>query len=199
MEETNASTVTPTSQTTAENPVKETTTLTGSEQTDAANPVAKDEGTAKEGGETKPKVRTFTQEEVNQLVQDRLGKVYSKYGMKDADELDEAIGRSQSYEVTKERYESAVTEIADLKAQLAFLQNGIDPARYDDVKAYFKGKGLSIDTDSLKSEASTHLEWAMKKPETTTVAPLGSDKNGGSSDDGDKKYAAMFGLPGFVD
>ena len=143
--------------------------------------------------------KMFTQEEVNAIVQERLDKTYKKYGFEKADELDEAVGKSQSYEVMKERYGSTQGRLAELEAENALLKSHIDPSKYDDVRAYFKGKSLPIDADTLAKEAQGHPEWAQRIEPVTTVTPLGSDKDEGGDEDEDKKAAEMFGLAGFVD
>ena len=142
--------------------------------------------------------KRFTQEEVNAMIKERLGQTYSKYGFDKAEELDEAIGKSQSYAVMKERYSASQTQMAELRAENALVKSDVDPSKYDDIRAYFKGKSLSIDADTLANEVKGHPEWARKAEPSTTVSPLGGSRDEGGEDD-DKKAAEMFGLPGFVD
>lgn len=134
------------------------------------------------------KIKTFTQEQVNKIMRSRLERdrltLLNRYGVKDRDGLDSLIGKAQSYDVMKERYEAGKTEIASLKEQLAFKTNDINPAREDDIRAYFKGKGLEFNEEALVNELATHPEWKNvvqvdDKPKTTitTFGVEHRDKN----------------------
>ena len=127
--------------------------------------------------------KTFTQDDVNKFVRERLERdrqsFYKRYGVEDREGLDALIGKAQSYEIMDERYNNMLQENNGLKEELAFVKNNINPERYDDVKAYFKGKELKFDVNSLANELETHPEWlnvvkADDKPKTT-VKVVGTD------------------------
>lgn len=127
---------------------------------------------------------TFTQEQVNDLVRARLDRfekrLYKKYGVEDKKALEDLVGKGQSYDVVKERYESQKLENNSLKEKIAFLENNINPNRYEDVRAYFKGKEIEFNNDNLVNELSTHPEWlnqAEKKEPMTTIKVLGNDQS----------------------
>ena len=133
-----------------------------------------EEGTPNPTPAEKPK--TFTQEQVNKIMRSRLERdrlsFLNRYGVKDRDGLDSLIGRAQSYDIMKERYEASKTRIAELEERLAFMSNNINPDREDDIRAYFKGKGLEFNEDALVNELETHPEWRNivkvdDKPKTT--------------------------------
>lgn len=120
--------------------------------------------------------RTFTQEQVNKIMRSRLERdrlsLFGRYGVKDRDGLDDLIGKAQSYDVMKERYGASKARIAELEERLAFVDNGINPDREDDIRAYFKGKGIGFSGEALARELSTHPEWRKAvmqddKPKTT--------------------------------
>jgi hypothetical protein len=135
--------------------------------------------------ESQPKqetvAKTFTQEQVNKIMRSRLERdrlsFFNRYGVKDRDGLDSLIGKAQSYDVMKERYDAQKTRIAELEERLAFMSNGIDPTREDDIRAYFKGKGLEFNEEALVNELETHPEWkkVVQVDDTpkTTIRQLG--------------------------
>lgn len=127
--------------------------------------------------------KTFTQKQVNDLIKARLERransLFKRYGVANSGELDELIGKSQSYDVMKERYGALKDENSQLKERLAFLSNGINPEREDDVRAHFKGKGIDFNEESLKAELQTHPEWLKIVEDDptpkTTITKLGFD------------------------
>lgn len=138
------------------------------------NPKSVEEG--KPNPTADEKLKTFTQEQVNKIMRSRLERdrasFLNRYGVKDRDGLDSLIGKSQSYDIMKERYEAGKTRIAELEEKLAFMSNNINPDREDDIRAYFKGKGLEFNEETLVNELETHPEWRKvvqvdDKPKTT--------------------------------
>lgn len=138
-----------------------------------------------------PTARSFTQQEVNDLIKSRLGKsqtrLFARYGVADQRALDDLISRAQSYSAVKQMYDELQSEHARLSEDHAFMTNGVDPSRYDDVRAYFKGKGIDFGADRLAEELKTHPEWlgAGKRPTapTTTITPLGVEANSPKAED----------------
>ena len=132
--------------------------------------------------ETKTSEGNFTQEQVNDIVRARLersqARIFNRYGVKNKTELDELIGKAQSYQVMYERYGLMKDELSNLKQEIAFLKNNINPERKDDIMAYFKGKGIEFSNDNLVNELATHPEWlnpvqVNDKP-ITTIQTLGN-------------------------
>lgn len=125
------------------------------------------------------KAKSFTQEMLDGIVRSRLERdrkaTFKRYGVEDRDGLDALIGKSQSYDVMKERYEKIKGENSSLLEKMAFMSNNINPAREDDVRAYFKGKGIEFNETNLINELVTHPEWLNVKevneaPQTTIKA-----------------------------
>jgi hypothetical protein len=142
--------------------------------------------------------KTFAQSQVNEIVRERINGLYSHYGAKGKKELDEMVGKSQSFDVMKEKYEGIISENSNLKERLEFLNNNIEPAKYDDVKAYFKGKELEFNDENLKKELATHPEWVIKKVasgvSTTTITPLGNEKHDNKPENEEEKMSRIFGI-----
>ena len=144
------------------------------------------DGAEKKDGEGTPKPessgkKSFTQEMVDEIVRNRLERdrkaTFKRYGVEDRDGLDSLVGKSQSYDVMRERYEATKVENASLREKMAFMANNINPAREDDVRAYFKGKGIEFNETNLINELATHPEWLNavehKGSPQTTIRSLG--------------------------
>ena len=149
------------------------------------------------------KPKTFTQEQVNKIMRSRLERdrlsFLNRYGVKDRDGLDSLIGKAQSYDIMKERYIASKTKISELEERLAFMSNGINPDREDDIRAYFKGKGLEFNEEALINALETHPEWRKvvesdNKPKTT-IEVFGVDhKDRNIPETETEKMNRIFGL-----
>lgn len=124
--------------------------------------------------------RTFTRDEVTTILKKRLDRyqksVYSKYGVEDSAGLDSLFEKAKTYDdVVKARDEALET--------VAFMRNNINQDKIDDIRTYFKGKGLQFTEDELKRQLESHPEWikqsepVINKPKTT-VTPIGSPVSG---------------------
>lgn len=142
-------------------------------------------------------VKTFNQEQVNDFVRERLNKFYKRYGVENKQGLDELVGKAQSYNIMEERYNNAMSELSSYKEMNAFLKNNINPDKYDDVRAYFKGKELEFNEENLVNELQNHGEWVNvveNKPQTT-IKTLGTDNSRQKPIKDEKEIASkMFGL-----
>lgn len=145
---------------------------------------------------------TFSQEQVNNFVRSRLEKyekrLFKRYGVEDRDGLNELFGKAQSYSVMEERYNNQKAENASLKEENAFLKNKINPAKYDDVRAYFKGKELEFNEENLVNELKSHGEWLSVEEASapqTTIKAIGTDPQMSIPKKDEKAEAAkLFGL-----
>lgn len=146
--------------------------------------------------------KTFTQEQVNDFVRTRLEKyeknLFKTYGVENKDGLNELFSKAQSYSDLEEKYNTQKVETDTLREEIAFLKNKINPQKYDDIRAYFKGKGLDFTEDALINELSTHGEWLnveeVKTP-LTTIKQVGTDPKMNTPRKDEKADAAkLFGL-----
>ena len=122
--------------------------------------------------------RTFTRDEVTSILRGRLERanksLYDKYGVKNAEEFNALFEKAKSYDTLK-------NERDDFAQKIAFLENNIEPSRYEDIKTYFKGKGMVFDGEVLKTLLDTHPEWVKKIENNinttpkTTISKLGSE------------------------
>lgn len=145
---------------------------------------------------SQPAERTFTRDEVTRILKRRIDRyqnsVFNKYGVKDSTELDALFEKAKGYDdIIKSRDE--------LTEKVAFLGNNINPDRYDDIRTYFKGKGLQFSEDELKRQLETHPEWLNKSSEPEkpskpiTTIKVGTGTHSGSPT-GEKELAKkIFG------
>jgi len=134
-----------------------------------------------EQSQEEPIEKTFTQKQVDDLIKARLERrtksFLRRYGVEKSSDLDNLIGKSQAYDVMKERYTAIKDENAQLKERIAFLTNNINPDREDDIRAHFKGKDIVFNEENLVKELGTHPEWlkAIEGDTTpkTTIKKLG--------------------------
>lgn len=140
-----------------------------------------------------PEIRTFTQEEVNELIgktrtetrEKTFKYIYNRYGVQSESELDEIAGNAQAFDSLREEYDGAKkswkenemargSELDNLKEQVALMESGIENTRYEDAKAIIKAKGLPVTAENIVNELATHPEWkkngSAEHPEYTKVA-----------------------------
>ena len=145
------------------------------------------EPTKGQTGTASPAEKLFTKDEVNKLMQKRVERshqaFFNRYGVKDLDELDALLGKSQQLDETTEkltdsenRYNELQTKYGDLENQhkdltkrYAYSKGNINPERYSDIETYFKGKNLEINEDTLTQELKTHKDWANKPVTITSI------------------------------
>ena len=161
-----------------------------------------EEDKVEENTEQEETPKTFTQEQVNEMVKARLDRdrksLFKRYSVEDRNALDDLIGKAQSYSLMEERYNAIQTEVNSLKESSLFLKNNINPERYEDVRAYFKGKVMPFTEENLKTEIATHSEWITKSGEEptpkTTINVLGKEQNPKPSINEKDEAMKMFGL-----
>lgn len=123
----------------------------------------------------------FTQEQLNNVVRDRLNKVYSRYEVNNAQELDDLVSKAYEREVYEEEYNNLLNNYTKINRELTFLKNNINFDREDDIVAYFKGKDIDFTADNLIEALKTHPEWLNAKSasetQKTTIQALGNDAN----------------------
>lgn len=117
--------------------------------------------------------KTFTQVELDSIIQSRLGKVYAKLGAKNADEFEQKLSESNSKLVETE------TKLKQIERDAALKDNHINPDRVKDVDIWFKGTGTEFSASALTEAVKTHPEWVSK----VVVPEVGSHTNGNTEAD----------------
>lgn len=149
---------------------------------------------------TQPEIvaRTFTQDEVNAFVKERLDRANAnwlkKLGLESSDGLDDFISRANGYNEMKELSAKHELENNNLRTELSFIKNNVNENRYEDIKTYFKGKELELTEDNLKQELATHPEWLKVQPKTTTIKQFSSHEPRVRGYDDTAAAEKMFGI-----
>lgn len=144
----------------------------------------------------------LTQEQVNSIVRERLARerksILDKVGVEDEKGLDDFIKKGKGYDEISQKLDAMNDENLSLKERILFYENGILPEREDDVRTHFKGKGLQMSKDTLKSALESHPEWTKKEAPKTTIVPLGAEVPSMPKQSDEDKVAKMFGLDHFI-
>ncbi len=160
-------------------------------------------GAAEPSAEVKSKPeRMFTREQVNDIMKRRVERshnaYYSRYGVKDLNELDNLFGQSKSYGPLKEKFDELeknhndlTTSYKDLQKRYAFRVGNIDEKRISDIETYFKGKNIDIDENTLAQELKSHPEWVKK---VGKVQAIGAEATPGMEMDEREMASKIFGV-----
>lgn len=171
-----------------EEKIVDTQTTTETEMVEPQEPTTTQETNV---NEPKVEIKTFTQDEVNEIVKKRLEKQassqYKNYGVESAEELEGLLAKGREYQKLVEEIEQLKLTNKDLIKSSLFNKFKIDEARFDDVETYFKGKELDITEDNLAQALTNHNEWVKKIAEVE----LGAEKQ--LTDNGDNERKRIFG------
>jgi len=139
-------------------------------------------------------VKTFTEQELNEIVRNRLirqkSRLHQQLGVESDEAITELIDKVKKADELKSIVDSLQNENTLYKEQLTFIENNIDIKRYDDVKAYFKGKELTLTPETLKAELITHPEWVAQK----SVQTIGGQRQPAPVKDERKTAMELFGI-----
>lgn len=133
--------------------------------------------------------KTFTQAQVNDIVRGRLSQAekgfYKALGIESKADYDKLVNEHESL---KQKYQ-------DLNEQTIFKDNHIKADKVDDIKAYYKGKGLEFTDTSLKEVLKTHNEWVEEAPSVTTIQQMGSTSQSSKIESDERSLASkLFGI-----
>lgn len=149
----------------------------GSVEQQDAKPEQTTENTAVEEKSTQAEKttaeKTFTQAELDSIIQSRLSKVYAKLGANNADEFEQKLSESNSKLVETE------TKLKQIERDIALKDNHINPDRVKDVDIWFKGTGTEFSASALTEAVKTHPEWVSK----VVVPEVGSHTSGNTEAD----------------
>ena len=142
--------------------------------------------------------RSFTQDELNAIVKERLDRQTAKFlerlHLESMDGIDELLEHANGYSQAQELATKYQLENEELRQQIAFRDNDVNQDKIDDIRAYFKGKGLDLTAENLKEQLITHPEWQVQKPKQTTIRTLSPEKSAPKSVNEWETARKYFGL-----
>ena len=138
----------------------------------AATPTATQENVVSE----KPE-RTYTKVEVQNLMRRRVERshnaFFKRYGVENLEALDDLMNKSKSF---GEDYASIQTKNKELMREIAFLKNNINPVKYNDIIAHFKGNDIEFSEEQFIEALKTHPEWLKTSPQNVvTFQKMGNE------------------------
>ena len=141
-------------------------------------------GSAEPAGETKrsqPETatpRTFTQEQVNEIVRERLERDHAsllkQLGEESWENVAANLKKGKGYDELAKKSGETAKALEEANRKICFESNKLDPERESDIRAILQGKGLEFNDENIKKELPTHPEWALRKeaaPVIGSVAP----------------------------
>lgn len=166
-----------------------------------ANPVDPKANQDPKDPATTPKPeRKYSKEEVTTILKKRFDRFqagfFQKYGVKDSKELDALYEKHKDYDQLVTERDGLKESHAQMSEKIAFLENNVDPNRYDDIRTHFKGLGQTFDSGILAEMIKTHPEWVKKSTNnvpTTTIKQVGSGKTPSPTESAEAKEERVFG------
>jgi len=120
-----------------------------------------------------PKEKLYSKAEVQDLMKRRVERshnaFFKRYGVENLNGLDELMSKSRTF---GDDYLSMKELNNNLTRENAFLRNNINPDKYDDIIAYFKGNNIEFAEEQLIEALKTHPEWLKQ---TTTIQTMGRE------------------------
>jgi flagellar capping protein FliD len=159
------------------------------------------EATGGQTGTNSPET-SFTKERVNELMRKRVERshqaFFTRYGVKDLNELDELFGKAGSVDQMKSQIEELTSKHTELEnrykemtKKYAFSSRNIKPDKYADIETYFKGKGLEINEDTLNEELKGHSDWINQ---TGSVVSLGQEQSHSEGPSEKERASKLLGV-----
>ena len=123
--------------------------------------------------------RTWTKAQIQEMMKKRVDRshraFFNRYGVQDLKGLDELFENSKKFSSMNEEFGKIQLRNSELMRENAFLRNNINPDKYEDIIAYFKGKELDFSEEELIKALSTHQEWLKQTAPVTTIESLGAE------------------------
>ena len=123
--------------------------------------------------------RTWTKAQIQEMMKKRVDRshraFFNRYGVQDLKGLDELFEQSKKFSSMNDEFGKLQLTNSELKRENAFLRNNINPDKYDDIKAYFKGNDMEFSEEELIKALPTHQEWLKQAAPVTTMQSLGAE------------------------
>lgn len=126
-----------------------------------------------------PKERLYSKAEVQDLMKRRVERshkaFFTRYGVENLKALDELMNKSKSFSDMETEYGAIQLKNSELLRENAFLRNNINPDKYNDIIAHFKGLDIDFSEEQLLEALKTHPEWLKPQPQATTIQKMGNE------------------------
>ena len=139
------------------------------------------EPVAAESAPESPAERRYTKAEVIDMMKRRVARSHSaffkRYGVEDLKGLDGLFENSKKFSSMNDEFGKIQLRNSELMRENAFLRNNINPDKYNDIVAYFKGNEIEFSEEELLKALENHPEWLKPSnvPSQTTIRALGSE------------------------
>lgn len=135
------------------------------------------------------------QAKVNSLLKEEKSKIYSRYGVSKAEELDELVKAGKEYNANKDNYSSMQNENLSLRAENALIKNKVREDMTEVVQNYFKGAGLELNAKNLEQlfndKPALKEQWTEKVNKEPVVIGNSPSSNGQSTNSEKAEYEAI--------
>lgn len=147
-------------------------TSTGSAETEGENKRSSQPETAT------PK--TFTQEQVNEIVRERLERDHAsllkQLGEENWENVAANLKKGKGYDELAKKSGETAKALEEANRRICFASNNLNPERESDIRAILKGKGLEFNDENVKKELPTHPEWALQKGAAPVIGSVSPKK-----------------------
>lgn len=177
-----------------------TATITPEDNTATAAEPGSTEPTVEANPEEAPQEKLYNKQQIINMMKRRVERshkaFFTRYKVADLDELDAKFALADKYNELNAQFAPIQARNSELVRENAFLRNNVNPDKYSDIVAYFKGNDLEFTEEGLLEALGTHPEWL--KPSTvpapqTTVKSFGIEQVGKRQETEDEKFNRIFG------
>lgn len=144
--------------------------------------------------------RTYNKQQVTDLMEKRRARThrafFNRYGVTNLKGLDELFDKSKKFQSMQDEYGAIQLRNSDLMRENAFLRNNIEPAKYDDIVAHFKGMGQDFTEEALLEAIKTHPEWLKPSniPAQTTIKSMGIEAHKSPTESDAERASRLLGV-----
>lgn len=168
-------------------------------------PVDNSATAAETGASTQPDgqqpERMYNKQQIIDMMKRRVQRshdaFFKRYGVANLKELDDKFSLAGKYDELNSQFAPIQARNSELIRENAFLRNNINPQRYDDIVAYFKGHDLEFSEEGLLDAVKTHPEWlnpSTVPTPTTTMKTFGAEQSPARQETEDEKFNRIFGF-----
>ena len=140
--------------------------------------------------------KAYTSEQVKELMKKRIDRshnsIFNRYGVKSWEELDDICN---NYRSQQNEFGKLTARNSELVRENSFLRNNIEPTKYNDIIAYFKGNNIEFSEEELTKALETHPEW-LKRPKINLQikSRLGVENQPQTQETEEQKRKRLFGI-----